>query len=216
MIKRFLNALGLATFSQFRELERDWFDNAKIDRKSIEEIQAYQRNQKTYLEHKFSEIETKSDREIVEIRLDELEDKVESIESIESRLDVLEDDNDLPLTKNNFDIDDHFDIGNYQSEIDEMINNEIAYSHSFLDSSEIDEAIEKALEEFKTANYEDPDVTLEQICSSAIEQIGGAILGLTHEDPILKEIIEDGKEMKEIIINDPLLTIIDEAISDED
>ena len=207
MIKRFLNALGLATKTELNAAQ-----------KTIEEILTYHRNQKTYLEHKFaaleSSIETKPDRSIVEGRLDALEDMdfAGDIESIESRLDDLEDDSHEPLTKNSFNIDDYFDIDAYQSEIDTMINNEIDYSHSFADSSDVDEAIEKALEEFKDKNYEDPDVSMEQIVTAVIEQIGGAILGLNHTEPEPPKPSTEYIDpvLQEIILNDPLLTILDE------
>lgn len=197
MIKRFLNALGLATQTELNAVQ-----------KTIEEILKFQENQKTFLEHKFKEIEDSH-------RVAEIEEKVDclvdSSESIESRLDVLEEEGDEVLTKSNFDIDNHFDIDNYQEEIDVMINNEIDYSHSFVDRDDIEEMIMESLKEFKTDNYEDPDVSMEELVTRVIEQIGGAILGLNHTepeppkpsteyiDPVLKE-----------IISDPLLSLLDE------
>ena len=106
MIKRFLNALGLATKTELNAAQ-----------KTIEEILTYHRNQKTFLEHKFAEIEDSHRVAEIEDKVDCLMGSSESIESIESRLDDLEDDSDEPLTKGNFDIDDHFDIGNYQSKL---------------------------------------------------------------------------------------------------
>lgn len=195
MITRLINTLGLATYKQIQ-----------TERKAIEDILTFHANQKTFLEHKFKELEQS-------IEFINNDDHEEEIEMLTNRVDTLEEELDGVLTKSNFDVDDHFDIDNYQGEIDTMINNEIAYSHSDLVTSEaVDEAIKEALEEFKEANYEDPDVSMEQICSSAIEQIGAAILGLTHEEP---EATPESTEyidpvLKEIISNDPLLKLLDE------
>jgi hypothetical protein len=185
MFTRLLNALGLATYKQFSDLERDWFDNAKMDRKTIEEILTFHDNQKTFLEHKFKEIEDGQGC-----------DCESSIEMINDRLDVLEEEGDGVLTKSNFDIDNHFDIDNYSDEIDRMINNELDYSYTFVPQSDIETMIEDSILEFakKRMTVEE---SIEKIGTLCIEKIGGAILGLTHEEPEL--------ENEPLVITDPVL-----------
>ena len=216
MIKRFLNTLGLATAAdlqktnaKIRKLDSQLDEELMNLSRVVTRVETFQKNQTTYLGLKLDELE-QSIQDLA--ACPDSTDNAEEIDALRSRLDDLEDDTNEPLTKENFDIDDHFDIDNYQGEIDTMINNEIDYAHSFVDSSDIETMIEQAVEEFKTENFEDPDASMEQIVTMVAEKIGGAILGLTHQEPEPKPESTEYVDpvLQEIIINDPLLTILDE------
>lgn len=196
MIKRLLNALGLATYKQFTDLERDWFDNARMDRKAIENILAFHANQKTFLEHKWKELE-QSIQDAADCP--DSDGNAQEIDRLITRVDALEEEGDGVLTKNDFEIDDYFDLDNYQGEIDTMINAEIDYSHSFVDHGDIETMIEDAILEF-AKNRMTVEESIEKIATLSIEKIGGAILGLTHEEP------EPAKPATEYV--DPVIQVI--------
>ena len=179
MIKRLLNACGLATFSQFRELERDWFDNSRIDRKAIEGLLKHNVEMKEYLEEKFrglvreGELEMVSDNvECIEGRFRKLHDRLSDVESAESD----------SMCKDDFDIDDYFDISNYESETEGIVECWIDANLDLLTVDKVEEKIDEAITNFAESRMTVED-SIQRIANLVIEQIGGAIIGLTHHEP---------------------------------
>lgn len=202
MLKRLLNACGLATFSQFRELERDWFDNSRLDRKTIQGLLTHNEEMKEYLEEKFrglvceGELEMVSDNvECVEGRYTKLDDRLTDLESVEV------------ICENGFDIDDYFDIHNYESEIEEMISGCVPEIKELVTVEMVEEKIDEAITKFAESRMTVED-SLERIANLVIEKIGGAILGLIHEAP------EPKPEPKQVYV-DPVLRQLTEALEDK-
>ena len=178
MIKRLLNACGLATFSQFRELERDWFDNSRLDRKAIQGLLTHNEEMKEYLEEKFrglvceGELEMVSDNvECVEGRFTKLDDRLTDLESVEV------------IHESGFDIDDYFNINDYQNEIESIVGGCVEEIQELVTVEMVEGKIDEAITKFAESRMTVED-SLERIATLVIEQIGGAILGLTHEEQI--------------------------------
>lgn len=179
MIKRLLNACGLATFSQFRELERDWFDNARLDRKAIEGLLKHNVEMKEYLEEKFrglvceGELEMVSDNvECIEGRFKNLQERLNDVESAEND----------SMCKDDFDIDDYFNILDYESEIEGVVECWTDGNLDLLTVDTVEEKIDEAITSFAESRMTVED-SIQRIANLVIEQIGGAIIGLTHHEP---------------------------------
>lgn len=206
MLKRLLNACGIATLSQFRELERDWCDTAILDRKTIQGLLTHNAEMKEYLEEKFrglvceGELEMVSDNvECVEGRYTKLDDRLTDLESVEV------------ICENGFDIDDYFNIHDYQSEIEEIIGACVSEIQELVTVEMVEEKIDEAITKFAESRMTVED-SIQKIATLAIEQIGGAILGLTHEAP---EPTPEPKPESSHVYIDPVLRQITEGLEDK-